>query len=101
MVGSHRRSGGIVGDGGRGVVGRVAQADRRAVPGHPAPTAVPAHGVPLTTASDAHRLGQVADQAGQLRSILADAGVDTLRGFRSRQPHTIAVGASPAATGQD
>jgi histidinol-phosphatase (PHP family) len=56
-----------------------------------------AHGVPFTTASDAHRLGQVADQAAAMRSILADAGVDALRGFRARQPHTVAMSAPPGA----
>jgi histidinol-phosphatase (PHP family) len=60
-----------------------------------------AHDVPFTTASDAHRLGQVADQAGVMRSILADAGVDSLRGFRARQPHTIALAEPPAETGRD
>jgi len=50
-----------------------------------------AHGVPLTTASDAHHLEQVADQAGALRSLLGQVGVSTLRGYRDRQPHTVPV----------
>jgi histidinol-phosphatase (PHP family) len=59
-------------------------------------------GVPLTTASDAHHLEHVADRADDLRDVLAAAGADTLQGYRSRAPHTVAVGgatARPAATG--
>ena len=54
-------------------------------------------GVPLTTASDAHTLPDVAERADDLRDLLAGAGVDTLRGFRDRTPHDVAVSA-PAAT---
>jgi histidinol-phosphatase (PHP family) len=57
-----------------------------------------ARGVPLTTASDAHRLEQVADQADALRGVLGSVGVDVLQGYRSRVPHTVAVGAG-APTG--
>jgi histidinol-phosphatase (PHP family) len=57
-----------------------------------------ARGVPLTTASDAHRLEQVADQADVLRGILDTVGVDTLQAYRGRVPHPVAVGA-PAVTG--
>ena len=53
-------------------------------------------GVPLTTASDAHTLPDVAERADDLRLLLNRAGVDTLRGFRHRKPHDIAVAASPA-----
>ncbi|HEX3795134.1 MAG TPA: histidinol-phosphatase [Acidimicrobiales bacterium] len=49
-------------------------------------------GVPFTTASDAHRLGQVADEADALRSLLGSVGVDSLRAFRNRVPHPVAVG---------
>jgi len=45
-----------------------------------------AQGVPLTTASDAHTLPDVAERADDLRGLLTAAGVDTLRGFRARQP---------------
>jgi histidinol-phosphatase (PHP family) len=51
-----------------------------------------AHGVPLTTASDAHRQEQVADQAGALRTILGGVGVDTLQAYRNRTPRTVPVG---------
>jgi histidinol-phosphatase (PHP family) len=57
-----------------------------------------ARGVPLTTASDAHRCEQVADRADSLRSILGQAGVDTLAAFRRRQAHAVPVApAAPAA----
>jgi histidinol-phosphatase (PHP family) len=48
-------------------------------------------GVPLTTASDAHDLPDVADRAGDLRAILAAAGVTTLQAYRSRTPYEVAV----------
>jgi histidinol-phosphatase (PHP family) len=53
-------------------------------------------GVPLTTASDAHRLPDVADRANDLRRLLAAAGVDQLRAFRQRQGHDVVL--APAAT---
>jgi histidinol-phosphatase (PHP family) len=56
-----------------------------------------ARGVPLTTASDAHRLELVADRAADLRALLAVAGVDTLQGYRSRAPHPVPL--APARTG--
>jgi histidinol-phosphatase (PHP family) len=48
-------------------------------------------GVPLTTASDAHTLPDVADRAEDLRSLLAAAGVVRLQGFRDRRPHPVLV----------
>ncbi len=48
-------------------------------------------GVPLTTASDAHALPDVADRAGDLRDLLLGAGVDRLQGFRSRRPYDVPV----------
>ena len=57
-----------------------------------------AHGVPFTTASDAHRLAEVADRADDLRALLAGVGVDRLQGYRRRVPHTVPVGA-PAGGG--
>ena len=55
-----------------------------------------AQGVPLTTASDAHTLPDVAERADDLRGLLTAAGVDTLRGFRARQPWDVAVKPEPA-----
>jgi histidinol-phosphatase (PHP family) len=49
-------------------------------------------GVPLTTASDAHRHEQVADRADSLRHLLDDVGVRSLQGYRGRVPHTVALG---------
>jgi len=48
-------------------------------------------GVPLTTASDAHSLPDVADRAPDLRNLLTAAGVTTLQGYRSRQAYTVDV----------
>ncbi len=48
-------------------------------------------GVPLTTASDAHTLPDVADRAGDLRDLLLGAGVDRLQGFRGRRPYDVPV----------
>jgi histidinol-phosphatase (PHP family) len=56
-------------------------------------------GVPLTTASDAHTLPDVAERADDLRALLTAAGVSTLRGFRDRTPHEVAVTALPARAG--
>jgi len=52
-----------------------------------------ARGVPLTTASDAHRLRDVADRAADLAATLEELRVDTLRAFRERRPVTIELGA--------
>jgi histidinol-phosphatase (PHP family) len=49
------------------------------------------HGVPLTTASDAHRVGDVADRAGVMAETLEALGVDTLRAYRSRAGHPVAL----------
>jgi histidinol-phosphatase (PHP family) len=54
-----------------------------------------AQGVPLTTASDAHALPDVAYRAEDLRSLLGAAGVTSLRGFRDRLPHEVPL-ATPA-----
>jgi len=51
------------------------------------------HGVPLTTASDAHGLADVAYRSAELASALAALDVSTLRAFRGRRPSDIAVGA--------
>ncbi len=56
-----------------------------------------ARAVPLTTASDAHRLEHVADRADDLRAVLARAGAETLQGYRRRRPHVVAVTAGSSA----
>jgi len=59
-----------------------------------------AHGVPLTTASDAHEGVHVADRVVDLHRLLGSIGVDRLQGFRRRQGHSMALGPPPpAATG--
>ncbi|HEY3941875.1 MAG TPA: PHP domain-containing protein [Acidimicrobiales bacterium] len=60
-------------------------------PANPLLTRLAARGVPFTTASDAHRLEQVADRADDLRALLAGAGVTHLQGYRRRQPHRLPV----------
>jgi histidinol-phosphatase (PHP family) len=47
------------------------------------------HGVPLTTASDAHRLADVADRSAELAGQLSVLDVRTLRAFRGRRPHDV------------
>jgi histidinol-phosphatase (PHP family) len=56
-----------------------------------------ARGVPLTTASDAHRLDHVADRADDLRAVLGAVGADELQAYRARVPHRVAV--APAVIG--
>jgi len=51
--------------------------------------------VPVTTASDAHHLADVADRAEELRRLIADAGYDSLLAFRSRRPRAVSLGAAP------
>jgi histidinol-phosphatase (PHP family) len=55
-----------------------------------------ARGVPLTTASDAHRLDHVADRADDLRAVLGAVGATELQGYRARVPHRVAVAPAPA-----
>jgi histidinol-phosphatase (PHP family) len=50
-----------------------------------------AGGVPLTTASDAHTLPDVADRSDDLRLLLAGAGVTSLRGYHQRRPYDVPV----------
>ncbi len=52
------------------------------------------HGVPLTTASDAHSLPDVADRSSDLRRLLDRAGVTELRAFRRRRPRVVPVAAT-------
>ncbi len=52
-------------------------------------------GVPLTTASDAHDLPDVADRTADLRDLLEAAGVGSLQAFRGRRPHPVPL-AGPA-----
>jgi histidinol-phosphatase (PHP family) len=49
------------------------------------------HDVPVTTASDAHRLDRVAFRAADLKPLLADAGYTELVAFRQRTPRAVAI----------
>ncbi|HLF40343.1 MAG TPA: histidinol-phosphatase, partial [Acidimicrobiia bacterium] len=42
-------------------------------------------GVPVTTASDAHQIDDVADGTERLRTLLADAGYESLATFTRRR----------------
>ena len=46
-------------------------------------------GVPVTTASDAHRLGDVAWRISDLRPLLTDAGYTQLVAFEQRRPYPV------------
>lgn len=70
-------------------------------PAHPLLIRFAAHGVPLTTASDAHGIEHVADRAGDLRAMLDQVGVDRLQAYRHRQPHTVPLGAVGAPGERD
>jgi histidinol-phosphatase (PHP family) len=53
-----------------------------------------AGGVPLTTASDAHRLSDVAHRSSDLFAMLEALDVRSLRAFRARRPLDVALGAA-------
>jgi histidinol-phosphatase (PHP family) len=48
-------------------------------------------GVPVTTASDAHRLSEVADRSGDLRGLVAAAGYGELCAFSGRRPRPVSL----------
>ncbi|CAA9209732.1 MAG: Histidinol-phosphatase [uncultured Acidimicrobiales bacterium] len=48
-----------------------------------------ARGVPITTASDAHRLPDVGWRTADLRPLVEAAGYTSLVAFRDRRPHTV------------
>jgi histidinol-phosphatase (PHP family) len=47
--------------------------------------------VPVTTASDAHGLPDVAGRVDDLRALLAEAGYETLAGFRDRRRYVVTI----------
>ena len=47
--------------------------------------------VPITTASDAHELPDVAARAADLRVLLTDAGYESLAGYRARRRYALAL----------
>jgi histidinol-phosphatase (PHP family) len=64
---------------------------REAYPAEPLLARFVARGVPLTTASDAHGLADVAHRVGDLGAMLGALGVDRLRAFRSRRAQDVPV----------
>ena len=60
-----------------------------------------ARGVPLTTASDAHRLEHVADRADDLRAVLGAAGAGVLQGYRGRVAYPVPVAGPVAGPGEE
>ncbi len=49
------------------------------------------YGVPITTASDAHGLADVAFKADEVKSYVVSAGYHSLRGFRDRKAYDVAI----------
>lgn len=52
-------------------------------------------GVPVTTASDAHDLPDVADRSADLADLVRAAGYTELTAFRGRRPHPVALDPGP------
>ena len=52
-----------------------------------------ARGVPVTTASDAHHLPDVADRTADLRALVRSAGYGELTAYRDRRPRPVPIGA--------
>jgi len=63
-------------------------------PARPLLERLAARGVGFTTASDAHRLEQVADRSADLRALLQAVGVDQLRAYSARVPRSVPLGAA-------
>jgi histidinol-phosphatase (PHP family) len=57
-----------------------------------------ARGVPLTTASDAHRLADVSHRTADLASMLEALDVSSLRAFRARRGVDVPVGTTAPTT---
>ncbi|MHB8668941.1 MAG: PHP domain-containing protein [Acidimicrobiales bacterium] len=85
-----------------GMAAEVSSAGLRKPAGEPYPAAALLErfrrsAVPVTTASDAHRLADVASGMGELRSLLAEAGYDRLVAFRGRLAREVAL--APGTSG--
>jgi histidinol-phosphatase (PHP family) len=48
-------------------------------------------GVPITTATDAHVVERVAERGTDVRSLLVDAGYDSLQAYSARQPRAVPI----------
>jgi len=55
-----------------------------------------AAGVPVTTASDAHRRDRVGERRGDVARLLVDAGYDSLAGYRERRRRQVPIAVEPA-----
>lgn len=55
-----------------------------------------AAGVPVTTASDAHRRDRVGERRGDVARLLVDAGYDSLAGYRERRRRQVPIAVAPA-----
>lgn len=55
-----------------------------------------AAGVPVTTASDAHRHDQVGERRRDVAELLADAGYEELSAYQGRQRRAVPIAVSPA-----
>jgi histidinol-phosphatase (PHP family) len=81
---------------GSGMAAEVSSAGWRKPIGeaYPAPALLSrfrARGVPITTASDAHRLAEVSDRRADVRALVKAAGYDTLRAYERRVPTDVAL----------
>ena len=50
-----------------------------------------AHGVPVTTASDAHHVSEVADRIDDVHQLVVAAGYDSLTAYSGRRPRPVAI----------
>ena len=79
-----------------GIVAEVSSAGWRKPVGEPYPAPYllkkfNQYGVEVTTASDAHRLGEVSMRVSELRGYLAEAGYDSLATFHDRNKTSIPI----------
>ena len=54
-----------------------------------------AAGVPVTTATDAHRRDRVGERRGDVARLLVDAGYDALAAYRARERRAVPIAAAP------
>lgn len=82
-----------------GLAAEVSSAGWRkpAAEAYPAPSLLErfyARGVPVTTASDAHEVQNVAARAGDLRALVEGAGYRSLQAYTARQPRAVPLAAA-------
>ncbi|MGH9129036.1 MAG: histidine kinase N-terminal domain-containing protein [Acidimicrobiales bacterium] len=84
-----------------GMAAEVSSAGWRkpAAEAYPAPALLSSfhvHGVPITTASDAHRLAEVAHRSGDLAALVRSAGYTSLSAYRGRHRMEVGIGGGAA-----